>query len=59
MKKYKLLATLFLCSHGLMAQRIHVSDEDSIKGLQIFGVMVMLVFLVTIILYVRQRNRNR
>ena len=59
MKKYKLLALLFLCTHGLVAQRIHVSDEDSIKGLQIFGVIVVLVFLVTIVLYIRQRSRNR
>jgi hypothetical protein len=55
MNKYKLLAALLVCSHFALGQRYGISAEGGKVGLKIFGIICLLVFGITIILYIRQR----
>ena len=41
------------------AQRFDVTEEEGQQGLLIFGSMILVLVLVTVFLYVRQRSKDK
>lgn len=56
-KKYVLLVVLQLLSiNELFARRYQISPEEGSRGLIVSGVIILLLAVITMFLYIRQRR---
>jgi hypothetical protein len=48
---------LVFCTQPVFAQRYGIGSNEGIRGLKIFGVVLLAVAFVTVLLYIRQRRK--
>lgn len=57
--RYTLFVILLLSPCVSFAQRYGIGQGEGMRGLKIFGAVILGVVLITVWLYVRQRIRNK
>jgi hypothetical protein len=56
--KFRLLALLVFCTQPLLAQRYGIGSSEGIRGLKIFGGIILVVAAITVVLYIRRRGQR-
>jgi hypothetical protein len=56
--KYRILALLFFSTQTLMAQRYGIGSSEGIRGLKIFGAIIIGLAAITVFLYIRRRKKQ-